>query len=130
MMGLADEMERTGFLAHVEANSRIVCPNPACKAEFDGDQRIELMSTGRWLQPHTEWPPNGRVKGEAIVSAKMGFVINAFMEHFAKFHAIASDYALAMITLKKKGQDNHFREVFVKTLGEKPRRHKVEGQIR
>src|SRR3546814_4751015 len=24
MMGLADEMERTGFLAHVEANSRIV----------------------------------------------------------------------------------------------------------
>src|SRR3546814_15473653 len=50
MMGLADEMERTGFLAHVEANSRIVCPNPACKAEFDGDQRTELMSTGRWLQ--------------------------------------------------------------------------------
>src|SRR3546814_13209245 len=73
-------MERTGFLAHVEANSRIVCPNPACKAEFDGDQRIELMSTGRWLQPHKEWPPNGRVKGEALGSAPMGFVIHAVME--------------------------------------------------
>src|SRR3546814_15866620 len=98
-------MERTGFLAHVEANSRIVCPNPACKAEFDGDQRIELMSTGRWLQPHQEWPPNGRVKGEALVSATMGFVIHAFMAPFAKFHAISRDYASAMITLKTTGQD-------------------------
>src|SRR3546814_20151842 len=89
-------MERTGFLAHVEANSRIVCPNPACKAEFDGDQRIELMSTGRWLQPHQEWPPNGRVKGEALVSATMGFVIHAFMAPFAKFHAIPRDYASAL----------------------------------
>src|SRR3546814_14351272 len=43
MMGLADEMERSGFLAHVEANSRIVCPNPACKAELDGAPRIELI---------------------------------------------------------------------------------------
>src|SRR3546814_6746733 len=48
---------------------------------------------------------------------------------FAKFHAIARDYASAMITLKTTGQDTHFREVVVKKLGETPRSTKVEEQI-
>src|SRR3546814_19732715 len=101
-----------------------------CSSDLvDGDQRIELMSTGRWLQPHQEWPPNGRVKGEALVSATMGFVIHAFMAPFAKFHAIARDYASAMITLKTPGQDTHFHGVVVKKLGETPRSTKVEEEI-
>src|SRR3546814_20610368 len=87
------------------------------------------MITGRWLQPHQEGPPNGRVKGEALVSATMGFVIHAFMAPFAKFDAIARDYASAMITLKTTGQDTHFREVVEKERGETPRRTKVEKQI-
>src|SRR3546814_15609332 len=51
------------------------------------------------------------------------------MAPFAKFHAIARDYASAMITLKTTGQDTHFRGVVVKKLGETPRSTKVEEQI-
>lgn len=129
LMGYADEMDRVAFLDHVEAHSRIICPNMDCRAEFNGEQRIDLMANGRWLQPHQSWPVGKPVKGDALVSATMGFVIHAFMAPFAKFHAIAKDYASAMLTLKTTGEETHFREVVVKKLGETPRSTKVEEQI-
>ena len=129
MMGLADEMDRQEFLDHVAENVRIVCPNDECRAEFDKDQRISVMSKGRWLQPHQEWAPTGRVKGDARVAPQMGFIIHAFMAPFVKLDATARDWAAAKLSIDANGDETHFREVVVKKLGETPRSTKAEEQM-
>lgn len=129
MMGLADGMERVAFLDYVAEHVRLVCPNGECRAEFGSERRVEIMNAGRWLQPHQEWLPNGKVKGEPRVAAQMGFVIHAFMAPFVKFRETARDWAAAKLTLDATGLDTHFREVVVKKLGETPRSTKAEEQI-
>lgn len=129
MMGLADEMDRVDFLDHVAQNVRLVCPNDECRKHFGAERRLEIMNSGRWLQPHQEWLPNSTIKGEARVAPQMGFVIHAFMAPFVKFQETARDWASAMLTLKTTGSDTHLREVVVKKLGETPRSTKVEEQI-
>jgi phage terminase large subunit GpA-like protein len=129
MMGLADEMERVAFLDHVADHVRLVCPNVECREEFGSNRRLEIMNAGRWLQPHQEWLPSGKVKGEPRVAAQMGFVIHAFMAPFVKFRETARDWAAAKLTLDATGIDTHFREVVVKKLGETPRPTKAEEQI-
>ena len=129
MMGLADEMDRVEFLNHVADNVRLVCPNPECREEFGADRRLEIMNAGRWLQPHQEWLPSGKVKGEPRVASTMGFVIHAFMAPFVKFAETARDWAAAKLTLDATGNETHFREVVVKKLGETPRSTKAEEQI-
>lgn len=84
-MPLADEMDRVAFfLDHVAANAMLVCPHDGCGATFNPSQRLDLMASGRWLQPHQEWLPDGTIKGEPRVAATMGFVIHAFMAPFVK----------------------------------------------
>jgi phage terminase large subunit GpA-like protein len=87
------------------------------------------MNAGRWLQPHQEWLPNGKMKGEPRVARQMGFVIHAFMAPFVKFAETARDWAAAKLTLDATGLDTHFREVVVKKLGETPKSTKPEEQM-
>jgi phage terminase large subunit GpA-like protein len=129
LMGLADEMERVAFLDHVAANVHLICPNPKCRATFGPDRRLEIMNSGRWLQPHQVWLPNSRIKGEPRVAPTMGFVIHAFMAPFVKMQETARDWAAAMLTYQTTGNDVHLREVVVKKLGETPMGASPEEQV-
>lgn len=129
LMPLADEMDRVAFLDHVAANAMLVCPHDGCGATFNPSQRLDLMASGRWLQPHQEWLPDGTIKGEPRVAATMGFVIHAFMAPFVKLPETARDWAAAKLTLDATGVDTHFREVVVKKLGETPMGANPEEQI-
>lgn len=129
MMGLADEMDRVDFLNHVADNVELVCPHDGCGALFGPTERLELMGSGRWLQPHQEWLDDGTIKGEPRVAATMGFVIHAFMAPFVKLPETARDWAAAKLTLDATGSDIHFREVVVKKLGETPMGASPEEQV-
>ncbi len=129
LMSLAEERERVTFLDLVAERIALVCPNDACNATFNPDERLSLMAGGRWLQPHQEWKPDGTVTGIARVAPTMGFVIHAFMAPFVKLPETSRDWAAAKLTLDATGADTHFREVVVKKLGETPRSTKPEEQM-
>jgi phage terminase large subunit GpA-like protein len=129
MMKLGEEMERIAFLDHVAANVVLCCPHDGCGATFGPDERLALMRSGRWLQPHQTIKPDGTVQGEARVASTMGFVIHAFMAPFVKLRETARDWAAAKLTADANGIDVHLREVTVKKLGETYQGAKAEEQM-
>lgn len=118
MMPLAPEMDRIAFLDHVSEHVKLVCPHDGCHATFDADERVELMSKGRWLQPHQRLLEGGIVEGDQKVATVMGFVIHAFMAPFVKLRETARKWAAAKLTFDDTGNDVDMREVIVKMLGE------------
>jgi phage terminase large subunit GpA-like protein len=113
LMQLADEMDRVAFLDHVAENVVLCCPHDGCHATFDPSERLGLVRTGRWLQPHQRWLDDGAVEGETRVASTMGFVIHAFMSPFVKLHETARDWAAGKLTADASGNDVHLREVTV-----------------
>jgi phage terminase large subunit GpA-like protein len=118
LMGMAEGMERLEFLEMVAREVRLICPHDQCKAEFDADQRKDLMSGGMWLQPHQRLMPDGTVEGTARMSTIMGFVIHAFMAPFVKLGETARDWAAGTLAFDDTGNDVQLREAIVKKLGE------------
>jgi phage terminase large subunit GpA-like protein len=128
MMGRETEMERVAFLDSIAANVVLVCPHDGCHATFDPDERVALMATGQWLQPHQDFNADGELVGEPKIAATMGFVIHAFMAPFVDLRDTARDWAAAKLTADT-GTDTHLREVTVKKLGETFLGTKAEEQI-
>lgn len=134
LMSEAENMERTDFLDFVADNTVLICPYEGCghiTHPDDGnpdDPRLKLMNSGRWLQRHQRWLPNGKVEGDPVVNSSMGFVIHGFMAPFVKVRETARDWASASLTAQV-GSDVAFREVVVKKLGETPQSAKAEEQI-
>lgn len=128
LMGRAEEMERVAFLDWVADNVVLCCPHDGCNATFTAAERMALVATGQWLQPHQRWLVDGTVEGERRVAKNMGFVIHAFMSPFVKLAETARDWAAAKLTADT-GDTTKLKEVVCKKLGETFMGTKAEEQI-
>lgn len=118
LMARSSEMERVEFLDMVAKNVHLICPHEGCYATFGAEERVALMNTGCWLQPHQRMLEDGTVEGEKRFEKIMGFVIHGFMSPFQKLRETARDWAAGKLTFDDTGNDIHLREVVVKKLGE------------
>lgn len=114
----AVDMERQEMLRMIRKEARLICPHEGCYATFDNEERIALMKTGRWLQPHQKLLPDGTVEGESLVQEVMGFVIHADMAPFVNLGEDAANWAAAFTQARDTGNDVNLRERTVKDRGE------------
>lgn len=112
------EMGRKEMLKMIREETRLVCPHNGCFATFDNDERIALMATGQWLQPHQTLERDGTVIGEPIVEKVMGYVIHADMAPFVDLGEDAENWAAAYTHAINSGNDTNLRERTVKDRGE------------
>jgi phage terminase large subunit GpA-like protein len=116
LMARADEFDRVSLLDFVAENVVLICPHDGCHAIYTPEERLALMRSGRWLQPHQKWTADG-IEGDPRVAKMMGFVIDFLMSPFVKLRETARDWAAAKLTSDTTGLDTHLNEVTVKKMG-------------
>lgn len=122
-----EDMDPRDIREMMKRDARLVCPH--CRAEFDNVERIEVMKTGQWCQPHQKLDRHGVVQGKRRSGDQMGFVIHGFMSPFIDLGTEAANYALAKIDADNTGDVRNLKEVVVKRLGETFEGAKAEEQV-